>query len=58
MIVARGDRDHSLFLFLVIPPDTAPSSARAAMAMAVRDGNAVSAERTIAATGVAPDRPE
>jgi hypothetical protein len=50
MIVTRGDQDH--FLFLVIPPETAPSSARAAMAMAVQDDNAVSAERILAATGV------
>jgi hypothetical protein len=50
MIVTRGDQDH--FLFLVIPPETAPSPARAAMAMAVRDDNAVSAERILAATGV------
>jgi len=56
MIVTRGDWDH--FLFLVIPPETAPSSARAAMAMAVRDDNAGSAERILAATGVTPGRPE
>jgi len=56
MIVTRGDRDH--FLFLVIPPETAPSPARAAMAMAVEDDNAVSAERILAATGVTPSRPE
>ncbi|MFI9568334.1 DUF5994 family protein [Streptomyces rishiriensis] len=52
MIVTRGDQDH--FLFLVVPPQTAPSPARAAMAMAVRDGNDASAERLRAATGVTP----
>ncbi|MFI6495101.1 DUF5994 family protein [Streptomyces sp. NPDC050564] len=56
MIVNRGDQDH--FLFLMIPPETAPSPARAAMAMAVRDGNVVSAERILAATGITPPRPE
>ncbi|MFI1505200.1 DUF5994 family protein [Streptomyces sp. NPDC020597] len=52
MIVTRGDQDH--FLFLVIPPQTAPSQARAAMAMAVRDDNDASAERILATTGVTP----
>jgi hypothetical protein len=52
MIVTRGEQDH--FLFLVIPPHTAPPAARAAMAMAVRDDNAVSAEHVLAATGVTP----
>ncbi|MGW7240958.1 DUF5994 family protein [Streptomyces sp. NPDC054804] len=55
MIVTRGDQDH--FLFLVIPPGTAPAPARAAMAMAVQDDNAVSAERILAATGITPARP-
>ncbi|WP_217560301.1 DUF5994 family protein [Streptomyces sp. GbtcB6] len=52
MIVTRGGQDH--FLFLVIPPQTAPSRARAAMAMAVRDENSASAGRILAATGVTP----
>ncbi|MFD9392226.1 DUF5994 family protein [Streptomyces sp. NPDC060000] len=52
MIVTRGELDH--FLFLVIPPQTAPALARAAMAMAVRDDNDASAERILAATGVTP----
>ncbi|MEV0225528.1 DUF5994 family protein [Streptomyces sp. NPDC050704] len=52
MIVTRGAQDH--FLFLVIPPQTAPSPAHAAMAMAVRDDNAVSAEHVLAAAGVTP----
>jgi hypothetical protein len=56
MIVTRGAQDR--FLFLVIPPQTAPSPAHAAMAMAVRDNNAVSAEHVLAAAGVTPaDRP-
>nr|WSY55170.1 DUF5994 family protein [Streptomyces sp. NBC_00886] len=50
MIVTRGDRDH--FLFLVIPPEAAPAPAHAAMAMAVRDDNAVSADQILAATGI------
>ncbi|WP_151478005.1 DUF5994 family protein [Streptomyces albicerus] len=54
MIVTRGDKDH--FLFLVIPPQTAPSPARAAMAMAVRDYNAVSAEHVLAAAGITRSR--
>ncbi|MFI1927512.1 MULTISPECIES: hypothetical protein [unclassified Streptomyces] len=41
-------------MFLVIPPQTAPSLARAATAMAVRDDNAASAERILAATGFTP----
>ncbi|MDQ0582043.1 DUF5994 family protein [Streptomyces rishiriensis] len=52
MIVTRGDQDH--FMFLVIPPQTAPPLARAAMAMAVRDDNDASAERILTATGVSP----
>jgi hypothetical protein len=52
MIVTRGAQDR--FLFLVIPPQTAPSPAHAAMAMAVRDNNAFSAEHVLAAAGVAP----
>jgi hypothetical protein len=56
MIVTRGAQDR--FLFLVIPPLTAPSPAHAAMAMAIRDNNAVSAEHVLAAAGVTPaDRP-
>lgn len=52
MIITRGDRDH--FLFLVIPPGTGPGPAHAAMVMAVQDGNAVSAERILAVTGIDP----
>ncbi|MGX5184669.1 DUF5994 family protein [Streptomyces avermitilis] len=52
MIITRGDQDH--FLFLVIPPQAAPASARAAMTMAVRDDNDASAERILTATGVTP----
>ncbi|WP_405643913.1 DUF5994 family protein [Streptomyces sp. NBC_00019] len=50
MIVTRGDQDH--FLFLVIPPGTGTGPAHAAMVMAVQDGDAVSAERILAATGI------
>jgi hypothetical protein len=52
MIVTRGAQDH--FLFLVVPPQTAPGPAHTAMAMAVRDDNAVSAEHVLAAAGVTP----
>ncbi|NGO41870.1 DUF5994 family protein [Streptomyces ureilyticus] len=52
MIVTKGAQDR--FLFLVIPPQTAPSPAHAAMAMAVRDNNAISAEHVLAAAGVTP----
>jgi hypothetical protein len=52
MIVTRGAQDR--FLFLVIPPQTSLSPAQAAMAMAVRDNNAVSAEHVLAAAGVTP----
>ncbi|AZS83672.1 hypothetical protein ELQ87_04700 [Streptomyces griseoviridis] len=50
MIVTRGEQDH--FLFLVIPPGTRPGPAHAAMEMAVRDGNALSAEQILTVTGV------
>ncbi|MFF4901419.1 DUF5994 family protein [Streptomyces sp. NPDC001068] len=56
MIVTRGNQDH--FLFLVIPPGTAPAPARAAMAMAVQDDGAVSAEQILAATGITRARPD
>ncbi|MGA5505306.1 DUF5994 family protein [Streptomyces umbrinus] len=52
MIVTRGAQDH--FLFLVIPPQTAPGPAHTAMAMAVRDDNAASAEHVLTAAGVTP----
>ncbi|MFF3706434.1 DUF5994 family protein [Streptomyces phaeochromogenes] len=52
MIVTRGAQDR--FLFLVVPPQTAPGPAHTAMAMAVRDDNAVSAEHVLAAAGVTP----
>jgi hypothetical protein len=51
MIVTRGDQDH--FLFLVIPSGTGIGPAHAAMVMAVQDDNAASAERILAATGIA-----
>ncbi|WFB09905.1 DUF5994 family protein [Streptomyces sp. LX-29] len=38
VLVTRGDRDH--FSLLVIPPDTTPDTARAAMARAVSADNA------------------
>ncbi|MER6180964.1 DUF5994 family protein [Streptomyces sp. NPDC001652] len=50
MTVTRGDQDR--FLLLVIPPGAGSGPAHAAMAMAVQDDDAVSAERILAATGI------
>ncbi|WP_251060276.1 DUF5994 family protein [Streptomyces sp. ISL-100] len=44
MIITRGPQDH--FSFLVIPPEAPAPAARAAMTMAVQDGNCTSAEQT------------
>ncbi|MFF9676052.1 DUF5994 family protein [Streptomyces eurythermus] len=41
VLVTRGDQDH--FSLLVVPPDTAPDAARAAMARAVRADNVTGA---------------
>ncbi|MER6032053.1 DUF5994 family protein [Streptomyces sp. NPDC001851] len=48
-LVTRGDRD--LFSLLVIPPDTPPPAARAAMAEAVRTGNLRQARQILVETG-------
>ncbi|NUK10338.1 hypothetical protein HRW18_20605 [Streptomyces lunaelactis] len=52
MIISRGPRDH--FSFLVIPPEAPASAARAAMTMAVQDGNCTSAEQILTDTGIRP----
>ncbi|MEU2496398.1 DUF5994 family protein [Streptomyces sp. NPDC007883] len=54
VLITRGDRDH--FSLLVIPPDTAPDAARAAMARAVGSGNAT-AEQILIDTGTGRRRP-
>ncbi|MBC9730081.1 DUF5994 family protein [Streptomyces sp. TRM68367] len=52
VLVTRGDRD--LFSLLVVPPDTPPDAARAAMAQAVRADNLKGAERILVDTGAGP----
>jgi hypothetical protein len=54
-LVTRGDRD--LFSLLVIPPDTPPLVARAAMADAVRTGNIRQAGQILVETRSDRDRP-
>ncbi|MEV0696057.1 DUF5994 family protein, partial [Streptomyces sp. NPDC050388] len=48
-LITRGDRDH--FSLLVVPPDTMPDAARAAMARAVRADNVTGAEQILIDTG-------
>ncbi|WP_406421113.1 DUF5994 family protein [Streptomyces sp. NBC_00873] len=55
MIVTRGHQDH--FSFLVIPPQATEAAARAAMALAVQDGNSASAEQILMGTGIVPAPP-
>jgi len=45
ILVTRGDRDH--FSLMVVPPDTDPDEAHAAMARAVRVDNTTGAERIL-----------
>ncbi|MFI6353774.1 DUF5994 family protein [Streptomyces sp. NPDC050743] len=54
-LVTRGDRD--LFSLLVIPPETPPPAARAAMAEAVRTGNLRQAGQILVETGSDRARP-
>ncbi|WBO65321.1 MULTISPECIES: DUF5994 family protein [Streptomyces] len=49
VLITRGDRD--LFSLLVVPPDTPPEAARAAMAQAVLAGNVSEAEQILIDTG-------
>ncbi|MFD5059562.1 MULTISPECIES: DUF5994 family protein [unclassified Streptomyces] len=55
MIVTRGDQDH--FSFLVIPPQAGAAAARAAMAVAVQDGNCTPAEQILMGVGIIPAPP-
>ncbi|MFI7408466.1 DUF5994 family protein [Streptomyces sp. NPDC049627] len=52
VLVTRGDLD--LFSLLVVPPDTPPGAARAAMAQAVRADNVKGAGRILVDTGAEP----
>ncbi|MEV0494648.1 DUF5994 family protein [Streptomyces atratus] len=52
MLVTRGHQDH--FSFLVIPPQATATAARAAMAMAVQDGNSTPAEQILMDAGIVP----
>ncbi|MEU2286659.1 DUF5994 family protein [Streptomyces sp. NPDC013178] len=52
VLVTRGDQD--LFSLLVVPPDTPPGAARAAMAQAVRADNLKGAGRILVETGAEP----
>lgn len=49
VLITRGDRDH--FSLLVVPPDTMPDAARAAMARTVRADNVTGAEQILIDTG-------
>ncbi|WP_405639500.1 DUF5994 family protein [Streptomyces sp. NBC_00019] len=49
VLVTRGEADH--FSLLVVPPQTAPDTARAAMAEAVRADNLTQAEQILIDTG-------
>ncbi|MEU5611336.1 DUF5994 family protein [Streptomyces sparsogenes] len=56
VLVTRGERDH--FSLLLVPPDTAPDAARAAMARAVRADNVSEAGQIlIDLADVVGDRP-
>ncbi|MEU0602222.1 DUF5994 family protein [Streptomyces sp. NPDC006393] len=55
VLITRGDRD--LFLLLVVPPDTEPDAARAAMARAVRADNVAEAEQILIDVAAAGDTP-
>ncbi|MEU6877414.1 DUF5994 family protein [Streptomyces sp. NPDC046712] len=48
VLITRGDNDH--FALLVVPPDTAPDTARDAMARAVDAGNVTQAAEILVAT--------
>lgn len=53
VLITRGDNDH--FALLVIPPDTAASAAREAMARAVRADNITQAAQILIATTPEPE---
>ncbi|MFJ8537200.1 DUF5994 family protein [Streptomyces sp. NPDC093591] len=52
VLVTRGDQD--LFSLLVVPPDSPPGAARAAMAQAVRADNLKGAGQILVDTGAEP----
>jgi hypothetical protein len=54
-LVTRGDQDY--FSLLVVPPDTPPEAARAAMAEAVRTDNPKQAQQILIDTGTDQTRP-
>ncbi|MCX4512223.1 DUF5994 family protein [Streptomyces sp. NBC_01619] len=54
VLITRGDRDY--FTLLVIPPDTTPDAARAAMARAVRADNITDAHQILIETTTDPVR--
>ncbi|MEW2612092.1 DUF5994 family protein [Streptomyces sp. NPDC047880] len=56
VLITRGDQD--IFSLLVIPPDTAPEAARAAMARAVRADNVTQAHQILIETASAQLPPE
>ncbi|WP_418958198.1 DUF5994 family protein [Streptomyces tritici] len=47
VLISRGDKDH--FVLMVVPPDTEPEAARAAMARAVRADNVTRAAELLVA---------
>ncbi|MGW7362409.1 DUF5994 family protein [Streptomyces sp. NPDC054841] len=55
VLVTRGDQDY--FTLLVVPPDTTPDAARAAMARAVRADNVTEAHQILIDTSTDPSRP-
>lgn len=56
VLITRGDQD--IFSLLVVPPDTAPEAARAAMAQAVRADNVTQANQILIDTRSAQVPPE
>ncbi|MFJ6657784.1 DUF5994 family protein [Streptomyces sp. NPDC091377] len=51
ILITRGDQD--IYSLLVVPPDTAPEAAHAAMAQAVRADNVTQADQILIDTGSA-----
>jgi len=55
VLITRGDRDH--FALLVVPPQSTPEAARAAMAQTVRADNLADARQILIDTGADRDTP-
>ncbi|MER6082533.1 DUF5994 family protein [Streptomyces sp. NPDC001833] len=56
VLITRGDRDH--FSLMLVPPDTSPDAARAAMARAIRADNVTDARQILIDTdGDTPPTP-